>query len=551
LSFEEEIIALKNAISQKESLISEKERLLLEKDAQILEKDTLLSEQATLLSKQATAIEQREVVIESQDKVIQALTSMVNELKRKLFQPLRSEQFDASQAQAVLEQVPDEVRTYIEEKAAQAQAREKEKALAGENPPVHKSKHQGRRKLPTHLAVEEVVIEPEGDLSDFVCIGEEITEQLDYQPEKLILRKTIRKKYAPKSGEGSFQIATLPTGIIEKGLATHPLLSHIVVSKYIDHQPLYRIRQRFARLGMELCESTLNGWVRRVAEVLEILYNYHRQMVLAKGYLQVDETTLQVLDKNVKKASHLGYYWVYHCPVDSTMFFEYHPTREGKHPLNTLQDFKGYLQTDGYAAYEKIGKQEQVKPVACLAHIRRKFKEAESNDPARATTILVYIQMLYAVERRAREEELSPAERKALRLEQALPIFNKIGVWLSEEILNPEVLPKSAIGKAISYALSRWQTMAAYFEDGHLEIDNNLIENAIRGLALGRKNYLFAGSHEAAQRAAIFYTFLEMCKKHEVNPEKWLNYVLDHILDVSIQELDQLLPQNAPQFCKM
>lgn len=233
------------------------------------------------------------------------------------------------------------------------------------------------------------------------------------------------------------------------------------------------------------------------------------------------------------------------------MFFEYQPTRQGKHPLNTLQNFKGYLQTDGYAAYEQVGKQEQVKPVACLAHIRRKFKEAESNDPARATTILVYIQMLYAVERRAQEEELSPAQRKALRLEQALPIFNKIGVWLSEEILEPEVLPKSAIGKAISYALQRWQAMAAYFEDGHLEIDNNLIENAIRGVALGRKNYLFAGSHEAAQRAAIFYTFLEMCKKYEVNPEKWLNYVLDHILDANIQKLDQLLPQNAPQFCKM
>lgn len=274
-------------------------------------------------------------------------------------------------------------------------------------------------------------------------------------------------------------------------------------------------------------------------------------MVLAKGYLQVDETTLQVLDKNVKKASHLGYYWVYHCPVDRMMFFEYHPTRQGKHPQHTLQDFKGYLQTDGYAAYEKVGKQEQVKPVACLAHIRRKFKEAEQNDLARATTALSYIQMLYAVERRALEEELSPPQRKALRLEQALPVFNKMGEWLSKEILDPQVLPKSAIGRAISYALSRWQAMASYFEDGHLEIDNNLIENAIRGMALGRKNYLFAGSHEAAQRAAIFYTFLEMCKKHEVYPEKSLNYVLDHLLDTSIQELDQLLPQNAPHSCKM
>jgi hypothetical protein len=233
------------------------------------------------------------------------------------------------------------------------------------------------------------------------------------------------------------------------------------------------------------------------------------------------------------------------------MFFEYQPTRQGKHPQHTLQDFKGYLQTDGYAGYEKVGKQEKVKPVACLAHIRSKFKEAEANDPARATTALSYIQMLYAVERTALEEDLSPAQRKALRIEKALPVFNKMGEWLSEEILKPEVLPKSTIGKAIGYALQRWQTMAAYFEDGHLEIDNNLIENAIRGVALGRKNYLFAGSHEAAQRAAIFYTFLEMCKKHEVNPEKWLNYVLDHILDVSIKKLDQLLPQNAPQSCKM
>lgn len=209
-----------------------------------------------------------------------------------------------------------------------------------------------------------------------------------------------------------------------------------------------------------------------------------------------------------------------------------------------MADFKGYLQTDGYGAYDKIGKREGVTHLNCWAHARREFDKAKDNDKQRAEKALTFIQQLYAVEAQAREDKLDPDQRKELRLEKALPILNELGKWMFQQMRNHQLLPKSPIGKAFRYTMDRWDQLNAYLYDGVLEIDNNLIENAIRPLALGRKNYLFAGSHSAAQRGAIMYSFFAICKKHEVNPYEWLKYTLENIMSINHKNIRNLYPQN-------
>ena len=207
-----------------------------------------------------------------------------------------------------------------------------------------------------------------------------------------------------------------------------------------------------------------------------------------------------------------------------------------------LGNFKGYLQTDGYAVYQKYAKKKEVIHLACWAHARREFERALDNDKPRAEKALLMIQKLYAVERQVREEKLTPEQVKELRLDKALPVINELGKWIFKEIKN--TLPKSRIGKAMAYALARWDALSAYLYDGNLQIDNNLVENAIRPVALGRKNYLFAGSHEAAQRSAMIYSFFAICRKHEVNPFQWLKHTLENIMSINHKNIKDLYPQN-------
>ncbi len=248
------------------------------------------------------------------------------------------------------------------------------------------------------------------------------------------------------------------------------------------------------------------------------------------------------MDSDKKGAAHQGWYWVYHCPLDSTVLFDYNPSRGGHVPKSMLDNFKGYLQTDGYAAYDKYGRKKEITHLACWAHARREFEKALPNDPERAKKALLMIQKLYGIERRAKEEQLSAEKIKVLRLKEALPVINEMGKWIFQEIKN--TLPKSQIGKAMAYACSRWDALSEYLRDGNLQIDNNLIENAIRPVALGRKNYLFAGSHEAAQRAAMIYSFFAICKKHEVNPFAWLKHTLLNIASINHKNIKDLYPQN-------
>ncbi len=503
----------------------------LEQDLKIIVQDAVLTAQieVVLAAKHTTVLAQKEDKIASQKEHIAKLERMLFGQKRERFEAPIAHQlplpFDMdAEVIAVLEK---EVAKKIEAKQAKAKTQ---------------SKHRGRTPLPEHLEVRETIIEPDVDTTEMVCVGQEITDELGYQPEVFFIKRTIRKKYAPKSGEGKFAIALLPDRLIERGIASTELVTQIIVDKYIYHIPLYRFQKRLLLEGIKKSDVSLGDWVAKALDVLDILYGFLIEKIRAKGYLQVDETTLKVLESENKGKSHLGYYWVYNSPVDNTLFFEYHPNRKGENVNETLKDFKGYLQTDGYSGYHQIGKKDTVTHLCCLAHARRKFEESLENDNIKSSKAMVYIQSLYAIEAQAREEKLSPEQRKELRLTKSLPIYNAFGKWMYEEL--PNILPKSKIGQAFQYTLARWEELGNYMLDGNLEIDNNLVENAIRPVALGRKNYLFAGTHESAQRAAIMYTFFGICQKQNVNPSKWLNYVLNRIQSTSIQKLEELLPQN-------
>lgn len=405
-----------------------------------------------------------------------------------------------------------------------------------------KKPHPGRFELPSHLPVEEVVIEPAESTEGLKCIGQEVTSELDYTPAKLFVRKYIRNKYARPKGEG-IVIGELPSRPIDKGIAGPALLSNILTEKFVDHLPIYRQTERFKREGVRIPATTIDNWVTHVSNLIDPLYEHLKSLVLGQGYLQVDETPIKVLDHKARKGkTHQGYHWVYNAPLQNALFYDYRQGRGREGPMQLLQNFTGYLQTDGYSVYEWFAKQPGVTHVACMAHVRRKFQQALAYDAQKAGWVMSKIQQLYAIEQEAREEGLTPAERKELRLNKSLPIFNELGKGIAE--MAKTAIPKSPMGIALGYAIPRWDNLLNYLYDGSLEIDNNWVENAIRPNALGRKNYLFAGSHEGAKRAAMFYSFFGTCKKNNINPYQWLKKVLEVLPNYPANKIGDLLPQN-------
>lgn len=398
-----------------------------------------------------------------------------------------------------------------------------------------------RLELPAHLPRQEEIIEPENLPSDAKKIGDAITEVLDYEPATLHVRRIIRPKYIISSNDEQTQIviADLPTLPIPKGNAGAGLLSHILISKFVDHLPFYRQVQMFKRQDVSIAESTINGWFNATCNLLEPLYQALKTRILATDYLMADETPISVLTKDKPGATHKGYHWVYYDPVNKLVLFDYQKSRGREGPDELLETFSGHLQTDGYTAYTNL-KNKSITLLACMAHARRKFEHAKDNDPTRAAFALLKIQQLYQIEAQIREQHLSIDEIKAIREQKSWPVLQEMETWLKQEIY--QVLPKSAIGTAFAYTLNLWPRLVRYINDGRFQIDNNLIENSIRPVALGRKNYLFAGSHEAAQQAAIIYSLLASCKINNIEPFAWLKQTLSIIPDYKANQLHILLP---------
>lgn len=401
--------------------------------------------------------------------------------------------------------------------------------------------HPGRAKLPENLRREEITIEPLADIRGCKKMGEEITEVLEYEPGELFVKKYIRPKYAKPLGEGVI-IAELPSRPLEKAMAGAGLLAQIVIDKYVDHLPLYRQMQRFERSGVKLPYSTLTDWVSSTCKLIEPLFEALKKEVLASNYLHVDETPIRVLDKDKKGETHRGYYWVYQNSISKTVFFDYQEGRGREGPVKILEHFKGYMQTDGYAAYEIFDKRPHITLMHCMAHARRMFNDALENDEARATFAMEQLQKLYAIERDVTDQDLSFDQIKEVRNQKAVPLLHELGDWMKKQYI--EVTPKSAIGKALAYSIERWERLSMYTSNGMLKIDNNPVENSIRPVALGRKNYLFAGSHEAAKRSGMLYSLLGTCKMHGIEPVAWLRNVLEIIADHPVNKISELLPRH-------
>jgi transposase len=410
--------------------------------------------------------------------------------------------------------------------------------------------HPVRKPLPESLPREECHIYPENiNLENWTELEPEITEVLERETARWYVRRIIRHKYAlkDKSQDVEKQIVTAPMPVlpIAKSYAGATVLADIIIDKYVNHLPFYRQIQMFKQQGISIAPATINGWFQNVADLMRPTYYRLKELVLDSDYIQSDETTIPIIN-NEKQTTIKGYIWMIRAVMGNLVFFHYdHGSRAQKVALQLFKDFQGVIQTDGYAVYDIYENKKGVLPIGCWAHARRKFEEALAEDKARASYALEQIGLLYDVERRADQQQLSYEDRADLRSRLSYPIMVAFEKWLLNQY--PKVLPKGRIGKAIRYTYHIYHKLTRYHLDGRLKIDNNLGENAIRPIALGRKNWLFCGNHDAAENAAIMYSMLGCCKASEVNFRDWLVYFLNNIHSYDndySKDLAELLPHN-------
>lgn len=451
---------------------------------------------------------------------------------------------------------PAQLVMFGEETAA---APEPEEAAELEQPAAAKpiAKGHGRKPLPQDLPRKRLVHDvPEVEktcpecAAPKRCIGEDVREQIEYVPASLFVLEHVYPKYACPCCQEHVSAAKATPRVIDKGLPGPGLVAHVVTSKYCDHLPLYRQEFMLARHGIELSRKTLCGWILAVAEKLQPLIDAMRSEVLASRVIHTDDTPVRV-QGNGKDGPFTGRFWVYVGDrAHPYTVYDYTPTRRRDGPAAFLDGYTGYLQADAFGGYDGIYATGDVIEIACWAHARRKFHEARSTDSNRAHRMLAWIRQLYDIERDAKK--LDAEQRHALREEKSKPLFEGskgrdgsddiqgIKDWLIQQ--HATVLPKSPIGDAIGYALNHWTALTRYLDDGDLDIDNNEAEQALRGIAIGRKNWLFLGSDRGGRAAATYYTLIQSAKRHRLDPFAYLRDVLLRTTTQPSTGLHELLP---------
>lgn len=420
-------------------------------------------------------------------------------------------------------------------------------------PPASKTNGHGRRVIPADLPRRRIVHDvPEEEKFCRQCreplreIGQETAEQLEYHPASLHVLEHVRLKYACRKCQENVVVAEPATAPIAKGLAGPGLLSQVVVSKYADHLPLYRQSEIFRRQGVELSRSTLCGWVGESVELLRPIVKAMRGDVLESKVVQTDDTPVRVLEPGRGKTRE-GRLWAYVGDQEHRqVVYEFTLTREQKWAREFLKDFHGHLQADAYKGYDQLFVGGKRIEVGCWAHTRRKFFEAKETDPERAAQALHLIGKLYQIEEEAKE--FSSCERARLRQERAQPMLEEFSRWLERELL--KLLPRSPMGHAIQYARAQWEALLRYLEDGDLSIDNNACERALRGVCLGRKNYLFFGGEGGGHWAAVIYSLVESCKLNGKDPFAYVRDVLVRVCTTPMSRVLDLTPrlwQPAPK----
>jgi transposase len=421
--------------------------------------------------------------------------------------------------------------------------------------PAHKRKKRGRKPLPDNLPRVDVVHEiPESerhcphDGALLTEINEVISEQLDIIPAKIQVIRHIRKKYACSCGQ-CIKTAPLPAQPIPKSMASPGLLAHITVSKYQDALPLYRQETILQRIGVELPRATLANWMVQAGTLIQPVINLLRDRLLDYDILQIDETTVQVLNEQGKAAQSKSYLWLQRGgpPDQPVVLYDYDPGRSADVPKRLLAGFTGYLQTDGYDGYNAVVAENALTPVGCMAHARRKFSEAvkaqgKNKKRGKAHRGLALIQKLYRVEKQARR--LDPEERYAHRQQQARPVLDDLRSWL--DVTLPLVPPTSTTGKALNYLHREWDKLIRYLDDGRIEIDNNGAENAIRPFVVGRKNWLFSASVKGVKASANLYSLIETAKANGLEPYAYLRYLFTALPKAeTVEVIEALLPGNV------
>jgi len=490
---------------------------------------------------------------------VEQLRSMVIEMNRTIgflqeeLRLARSWRYGRS-ADAVEDQ--KQARLFNEAEDGAAEAAETETAEQTVTVAAHERKKAGRRPLPANLPREEIVHDiPEAEK---VCacgarlsrIGEEVSEQLEVIPARAKVIRHIRPKYACRACQGveteggAVKIASAAEQLLPKSIATPGLLAYLMVSKFADSLPFYRQERIFARMGVELSRATMCSWAMEIADRLSPILDLMRARIRAGPYVQIDETRLQVLE-DVGATSQM---WVYRGgdPVSPTVVYAYHPSRSGDVPYEFLDGYRGWVQTDGYAGYEKLGRRDGVVMLGCWAHARRKYVEVTkaAAGGSAAHEALEYIRQLYAVESQAESRGLDWDQLAMERAERSMPALKEFRLWL--ERLRDQTPPQGLLGKAIAYTLGQWDRLERYVEHGMLHPDNNLAENAIRPFVLGRKNWLFSATSRGAAASAALYSVIQTAKANGHEPYWYLRFLFDGLVRARTEaELSALLPQNV------
>ena len=498
------------------------------------EREMLIKTIETLNASIATLSENHKKEVDGLNARIKELTAQVAWLNRQLF-GRKSEKLPI-----IDPNYPDLFAGMLPENAQQiADAHDEAVEKITKTKEARRQDRKNRIMMEDLPVLEQVILTPDNlDTDLYKKIGQEVTRIVEHKPGRLYIKEIIREKWglkdntaiAPKGMSGVL-IAPMPLLPICKGIAGASLLAEILLQKYEYHMPYYRQIKQYSHLGMKgLTESTVDGWFKQTMQLLRPLYEVLKAEVMKADYVQADETTTPVMNKETHKAAK-EYLWMVRAVIQRLVLFHYDQGSRAGAVIESLANksgFKGYLQCDGFAGYETAFKTSpDVRLVNCMVHIRRHFEQALDENRPMAEHGLTEIQHLYKIEHMCDDAGLSPDERKAKRQELARPIMEAMKLWMETE--GVKYSESSLTGKAITYAYTRWDNMMRYLEDGRLLLDNNLAENEIRPITLGRKNYLFCGNHEAAQNMAVVCSLLATCRNHDVNPRDYLNDIISQM----------------------
>ncbi len=521
--------------------------ILQERDRFFRETSKLKSELSSYENFEAERISYQKQLVQK-DETINSLKRQIEMLQRKVWGKSSERYVNEDPQQRCLDFGGLDL--LPEEKELAVSAKDEIEKYKNNRVTVKTKSHPVRKPLAEGLPREECHIYPDGlDLERWTELEPEITEVLERDPARWYVRMIIRHKYALKDKslgvDKQIITAAMPVLPIAKSYAGASVLADIHINKYVYHLPFYRQMQIFLQEGIFIPLATINGWFKDVADLMRPAYYRLMELVLSSDYIQSDETTIPVINKDKHKAIK-GYIWMVRAVMRDLVFFHYdHGSRAQKVALQLFKDYQGVIQSDGYAVYDIYENKKGVLPIGCWAHCRRRFEESLKEDQARASYALEQIGLLYDVERRADEEKLSYDERADLRSRLSYPIMVAFEKWLVNEY--PKVLPKGRIGQAIKYTYGIYHKLTRYHLDGRLKMDNNLAENAVRGIALGRKNWMFSGNHDAAEDAAVMYSMMECCKASGVNFRDWFIHFLENVHSYDndySKDLAELLPHN-------